>query len=99
MGKEEYTSTPPALRQRTLFLLRAPTSDSESTLKLVQHRFASAILWVSDYMLDEEKESSPELREMALAMIQNILKQGKISSILIEKKQRLVALGVRRVSA
>jgi len=98
MGKD-YSATPQMLRQRTLFLLRAlATSDAESTVTLTKQRFQAAIVWAADCMVDDQVETSPELREMALAMIQHILEEGKITSTILSRKSSLVALGVRRVS-
>mmetsp|Transcript_12740 Transcript_12740/g.16715 ORF Transcript_12740/g.16715 Transcript_12740/m.16715 type:complete len:355 (-) Transcript_12740:232-1296(-) len=99
MGNE-YAATPQILRQRTLFLLRAiATSEITETIDLMR-RFQGAIVWVCDYVVDDSIESSPELREMALAMIQMILEQGTTSChTVLSRKDSLVALGVRRVSA
>jgi len=100
MGSENYRSTPQVLRSRALFLLQAlSTSDSAATLKLMKERFESAIVWVTEYVVDDKVEESPELRETALAMIQRILEQGTLASIVVNRKSAMVGMAVSRVAA
>ena len=94
----EYSETDSALRQRTLFLLRALATSDYSTAQSMAP-FSSAIAWASFYPLDDSKESSAEIREMALAFLQLILEQGKLVDMVIASgKENLVELGVRRIS-
>ena len=98
MGTDDYNATPFALRQRTLFFLRAiATSDIAETLTLMK-RFQGALAWVCDHVVDDTIETSGEIRETALGMIRAIMEQGSLRAPIMSRKSSLVALGVRRVS-
>ena len=84
------------LKSRTLFFLRAfLTSDTSTSARIDQ--FADIIGCVIDYYLDESV--SPDLREIAVAFLQQVLEQGKGVKILAQRKDSLAALGVSRISA
>ena len=104
----ESTSTPPlSLQQRGLFFLRAlVTSDSISLERIEQ--FGSCIATVIDRFVLADNDSDDndgdfvQLREMTLAMIQQLLEQANTRGcppILWSRKDVLVAKGVQRVSA
>ena len=97
VGKE-YTATPQVLRQRTIFLLRALVTSDFATAESL-NPFQEAIGWTADFPVDDKVESSPEIREMTLAMLQQILEQGKLAVAVRSRNDALVALGIRRVAA
>lgn len=92
------TTTPLALRKRALFFLRALVTSDSSTRERVR-QFGTCIGFVADHMLDDAVEESAEVREMALAMIEQILEQKKSVNVILDRRDAIASLGVRRVSA
>uniref|UniRef100_A0A7S3L3I3 Nucleotide exchange factor Fes1 domain-containing protein n=1 Tax=Amphora coffeiformis TaxID=265554 RepID=A0A7S3L3I3_9STRA len=88
--------TATVLRQRSLFLLRALlTSDSSTRDRMVQ--FARSLGFVLDTFTAAEQDD--QLREMSVALLQQILEQKKCVNIVLQRKNALVARGVQRVAA
>lgn len=84
------------LRRRTLFFLQALiTSDSADGDRV--RLFSTCIPQVVMFC-DPEKEENLEIREMALSMLNRILNQKKSVNAILECKELLVKLGVRRVT-
>ncbi|KAL7568755.1 hypothetical protein ACA910_021747 [Epithemia clementina (nom. ined.)] len=103
MGEKEYSATPQVVRQRTLFLLRALATSDHATAESMEP-FRAAIAWAVQYPVDDAMEASTEIREMALAMLHQILEKGQVvlfntSSNNSNNKDSLTALGVRRIAA
>lgn len=83
------------LQSRTLFFFRALiTSDTADTARA--SRFENVVLCVADYYLEES--ISPDLREMAIAFLQQLLEQKKGVDIVLKRRDALAALGVKRIS-
>jgi hsp70-interacting protein len=99
LGLTHSESPPPfAVRQRTLFFFRALITSDSSTRIRVQ-KFGPLIAQVAQLLLDDQIEGSQELREMALSMVEQILDQQKSVDCIVQHKNSLVALGVRRIAA
>jgi hsp70-interacting protein len=92
-------STPLALRKRALFFLQAlVTSDTSNAERI--YRFRHAIGWCAVSLTDRDKpENDSEVREMCLAMIDQMLEQRKSVNCLLEHKTAIVGVGVRCVAA
>lgn len=95
----ETLPTPPLrLRKRSLFFLRALiTSDSSSGDRV--RLFAPSIGYVADNFLDDETEANSEMREMSLALVERILQQKNSVNVILDRKNTIAALGVRRISS
>jgi hsp70-interacting protein len=87
---------PLALRVRSLFLLRALLTSDTATRGRVG-LFITAVCWIADNCLDNAKEESREIREMALDLIREILHQQKNVDAILSRKDSILAVGVRRV--
>lgn len=84
------------LKSRTLFFFRAfITSDTAKSERVEQ--FSDIIRCVIDYYLEES--TSPDLREMAIAFLEQLLEQNKAVAIIVKRRDELAALGVSRISA
>jgi hsp70-interacting protein len=89
-------SEPFALRQRTLFFLRALITSDTSTASRV-HQFESCVTYVMQHYL---LESSPqELREMALALVNQLLEQGMDINCCLRHKDQVLILADQRLTA
>jgi hsp70-interacting protein len=104
-GGSENAITDPApvqLRQRTLFFLKALlTSDSSSRERV--ERFAGCVGFVIDArMLDltetETVSTSPDIRELALDLVQQVLEQKLSVNVVLDRKDVLAAAAVRRIT-
>lgn len=97
LGITASSPFPSSLRQRTLFFLRAlVTSDSSSRTRV--RKFEHSIAWTAKHLLDDSIEHSPEIREIALAMVEQILEQKKSVDCILSHKDAIAALGVKRIS-
>jgi hsp70-interacting protein len=86
-----------SLQSKTLFFLRAlVTSDLAKSSRI--YTFQNAIIRVADSYLDDA--IAPELREMAVAFLENLLVDRKGgATILLQRKNQLAALGVKRIAS
>jgi bacterioferritin-associated ferredoxin len=85
------------LQKRTLFLLRALITSDAATRERVR-LFAHSVAYVADHFA-LATECSHELREIALALLEQILEQKKSVNTVLDRKDALVAQGVQRVAA
>merc|ERR1740124_73990 len=86
------------LRRRALFFLQALlTSDSADGDRV--RLFTPCIYHAVSTFCDPDKETSLEMREITLSMLNRILNQKKSVNAILEVKAFLVELGVRRVTA
>ena len=83
------------LKTRTIFFLRALITSDTATSDRIRG-FASAIGCIADNFV--ETSNPPEIREISLALLVQILEQKRETSIVLERKDSLAALGVERVS-
>lgn len=87
---------PTIVRQRSLFLLRAlVTSDSADRERVL--RFTRSLGYALDTFLAANQDD--QLREMAVALLQQLLDQKKSVNVVLQRKNALVALGVQRIAA
>jgi len=98
LGVRASTKPPTVLRQRTLFFLRALIASDSSTRERIQ-LFTTSIVWTLDHMLNDQTEESVELREMALAMTEQLLEQKKSVNGILSRKDKIASTGIRRVTA
>lgn len=85
------------LRRRALFFLQALlTSDSADGDRL--RLFSRCVNHVASTFCDPDTETSLEMREMTLAMLNGILNQKRSVNAILEVKGFLLELGVRRVT-
>ena len=98
-SKNEATLPPDsALRQKTLFFLQAlVTSDSADYDRL--QMFSPAIQFVASDFLDPERETSQEMREMALSMLLRVLEKKQCVNSILDLKNSIVSLGIKRIHA
>jgi hsp70-interacting protein len=86
------------LQTRTLFFLRAlVTSDTATSAHI--RTFGDAVACVVDHYLADDATTPPELHEMAIALLEQILEQKKGVNPIVQRKDTLAALGVQRISA
>ena len=99
LGVDETSKPfPTVLRQRTLFFLRAlVTSDSSSRTRI--RKFGGIVGWVALNLLDEAVETSSEVREIALSMLEQILDQKKTVDCILNHKDYIASLGVKRIGS
>jgi hsp70-interacting protein len=91
--------TPAVLRRRTLFFLRALVTSDAASADTVR-RFNASVAAVIDHVLVEDDcHGDAELREMALAMVEQLLEQGKSVNVIQNRKLVLVSTGTQRVAA
>jgi hsp70-interacting protein len=91
-------TTPTVLLTRALFFLRALVTSDTATRDRVR-QFTSCICWTADTLLDNDNDdTSQEIREMALALLHEILHQKKSVNAVLSRKDPMVAKGVARVS-
>jgi hypothetical protein len=100
----EISIAPLVLRQRTLFFLKALLTSDSSTRERVE-RFSRCVGYVVDaHMLEPDdadagvEGSSPEVRELALDLVEQVLEQKKSVNVIMDRKDFLAALGVSRVT-
>lgn len=89
-------SPPTIIQKRTLFFLRALVTSDASTRDRVR-LFSSCIGWVADHLIQDQH--SFELREIAVSVLAQVLEQRRSVDCILQRKDRLVALGVPRVAA
>ena len=87
-----------ALRQRTLFFFQALVTSDSADFDRVR-KFTRSIQYVACHLLDPKLEDSQEMREMALSMLVRILDQKKNVRVILDLKDTIVSLGVKRVTA
>lgn len=97
-GQETLPPPPVALRKRALFFLRALVTSDTSTMARVR-KFDSCTGYVCDNFVSDEQDVDPELREMSLGLIEQILTQKHSVNAVLQRKDALAATGVRRVAA
>lgn len=90
---------PVTLTKRILFFLRALLTSDVSTQARVR-QFQRFTCWTMDRLLlaDEASDVSIELSEMALDLIQELLRQKKSVNAILTRREALVAKGVARVA-
>mmetsp|Transcript_88335 Transcript_88335/g.245902 ORF Transcript_88335/g.245902 Transcript_88335/m.245902 type:complete len:342 (+) Transcript_88335:91-1116(+) len=87
-----------SLRSKTLFFLRALVTSDLAKSSQIQ-TFQNAVLLVADDSYLGEAVA-PELREMAIAQLENLLVDRKGgASIILQRKDKLAALGVQRIAS
>jgi hsp70-interacting protein len=84
---------PEGLRKRAIFFLRALITSDTSTRNRVR-KFSSCVEYIADTYL---KTDSPELREVALDLINQILTQKLSVNSILDRKSALVSLGVQKI--
>jgi hypothetical protein len=88
-----------SLRIKSIFFLRAlVTSDLATSTRL--QTFEKAIWLTVDTCLEDNSNTSLELREMAIALLEKLLvdKKGGVK-ILLQRKNELVQMGVKRIAS
>ena len=86
-----------SLKEKALFFLQALlTSDCADQERIAS--FASSIQYVSTNFVDPELETNANIRETALSMLTRILDQKKSVNAILDVKNSLVGLGVKRVA-
>merc|ERR1712176_644122 len=96
------TTTPEVLQKRTLFFLNALVTSDTSTRERVR-LFNTCISWIASRMLQQtqnenEGTTAPEVREMALALLRQILEQKKSVNVILQHKDLLAGIGVQRIA-
>merc|ERR1712176_598514 len=95
------TTSPEVLQKRTLFFLNALVTSDTSTRERVR-LFNTCISWIASRMLqqtqNENEGTAPEVREMALALLRQILEQKKSVSAILQHKDLLAGIGVQRIA-
>lgn len=84
------------LQTRTLFFLRAIITSDSATSKRV-HFFSEAIICIAENYL--KHSTPPEIREISIALLQQLLEQEKGVDVILHRKNALAALGVQRISS
>jgi hsp70-interacting protein len=96
-SKQPLPTPSDAMRRKALFFLQAlVTSDSADSARIAL--FANAIRYVATRFVDSADESNLDIRETALSMLTRILDQNKDVNAVLDAKQYLVGLGIKRVS-
>merc|ERR1712241_934614 len=91
-----------SLRSKTSFFLRAFLTSDTATKKRA-HNFRHAIAMIADtdslYLNDDGSGDGVaiQLRESALSTIQQLLERRLAVTLLLQRKQHLVSLGIRRI--
>merc|ERR1712003_485743 len=95
------TTTPEVLQKRTLFFLNALVTSDTSTRERVR-LFNTCTSWIASRMLqqteNENEGTAPEVREMALALLRQILEQKKSVNAILQHKDLLAGIGVQRIA-
>uniref|UniRef100_A0A7S2UD21 Nucleotide exchange factor Fes1 domain-containing protein n=1 Tax=Attheya septentrionalis TaxID=420275 RepID=A0A7S2UD21_9STRA len=90
------SASPLALQKRALFFFRAlVTSDTCSRERM--HIFARSLAHVCETRLTEDTD--PELRELSLDLLTEILRQKKGVNTILDRRNDMVTMGIGRVSA
>ena len=88
-------STLPQLQTRTLFFLRAlVTSDTASDSRI--QTFEPSLCYMADHFL--QSEVSLDIRELSIALLEQLLEQNKYLSLFVQRKDALSTLGIQRVN-
>lgn len=82
------------LQKRTLFFFRALITSDDATRERVR-LFAHSVAYVADHLVTHE---NAEIREMAVALLVQILEQNHSVNTILDRKDHLVAKGVEQVS-
>jgi hsp70-interacting protein len=86
-----------SLRSKTLFFLRAfLTADSATSARAT--KFGDAIAMVADRPEYLEEGADQSIRESSIGLLRQLLKRNMAVRLLLDRKDRLVPLGVLRVS-
>ena len=96
-GQETLPPPPVVLRKRALFFLRALVTSDTATMPRVR-LFNDCIGYVCDDFVSDALDADTELREMSLGLIDQILTQRLSVNAVLDRKDALVATGVRRVA-
>merc|ERR1712183_1087720 len=90
-----------SLRSKTLFFLRAfLTSDTATPNRVDTFRHAIAIIADPDALYlkgDNTDGMAIQLRESAISLIQQLLERRLAVTLLLQRKQHLVSLGIQRI--
>jgi hsp70-interacting protein len=98
-GSDRPADAPVALRQRTLFFLKAVLTSDSSTRDRVE-RFSGCIGYVLDArMLDLSDTYTLEIRELALHLVQQVLEQKLSVNVILDRQDNLAASAVMRITA
>jgi hsp70-interacting protein len=98
-GCDRPADAPVTLRQRTLFFLKAVLTSDSSTRERVE-RFSGCIGYMLDArMLDLTDTYTLEIRELALALVQQVLEQKWSVNVVLDRKDTLAASAVMRITA
>lgn len=90
------TSASHSLRSKTLFFLRALVTSDLATFARI-YTFEKPILLIADSCLEDS--DLPDLREMAIALLEKLLEDRKGGArIILQRKNKLAALGVKRIA-
>jgi len=96
-SKQPLPTPSDAMRRKALFFLQALiTSDSADSGRIAL--FANAIQYVATRFVDSADESNLDIRETTLSMLTRILTQKKHVNAVLDAKQYLVGIGIKRVS-
>lgn len=98
MFSAEETLPPPPVQveKRALFLMRALVTSDTSSRQRVEW-FSHLIAYIADNFTSLETDF--ELREMSVAMLEQVLVQKLSLNVILDRKNILVSRGVERVSA
>ena len=96
-GQETLPPPPVSLRKRALFFLRALIASDTATMARVR-MFDNCISYVCDNFVSGAQDADPELREMSLGLIEQMLTQKCSVNAVLDRKDALGATGVRRVT-
>ena len=84
------------LQSRTLFFLRALLTSDGGDKKRAE-LFEPAISFVAEKYIGDS--TPPDLRELAVELLEQIWVQGRAPATLVARKQALIEFGQRRISA
>jgi hsp70-interacting protein len=86
-----------SLRSKALFFLQALLTSDSSDQERIRF-FTDPIQYVATYFLDPNMEADSNIRETALSMLTRIMDQKKGVNAILDVKNSLVGLGVKRVA-
>ena len=96
-SRNEMVAKPPTtLRKRCLFFLYALVTSDTSSIGRVKS-FEPCIKHLACNFLDPSLETEFEIREMALQLLDQLMKQKRMIDMTVEMKGKIVGLGIRRI--
>eukprot|EP00581_Thalassiosira_minuscula_P008310 CAMPEP_0183703088 /NCGR_PEP_ID=MMETSP0737-20130205/961_1 /TAXON_ID=385413 /ORGANISM="Thalassiosira miniscula, Strain CCMP1093" /LENGTH=365 /DNA_ID=CAMNT_0025929791 /DNA_START=130 /DNA_END=1227 /DNA_ORIENTATION=+ len=104
LGMQQKAQKPSAqLRKRSLFLLRALLTSDDATAERYT-LFKDVISFICTHEIDEKWEDDPEIREMSLAMLSQLLRNGgpsqsEAQKVILQQKDRIASIGMSRIQA